>query len=196
MKTASIDSTQTATLTDTQKINSKTTSSLTNSSTITTTDTLHTIKRRWFRFSDSSQTISTIYHPVKNVTASTTKGICYNEKNNTVWLKQDYGKMLYQVSADSIDYCQEMERKNLLGSAILEGVLGTLLSGLITGNAAASLAIGASFGTGFWALFNFGFDQEELAPKVYRELCSEKHTQEQIKEWLKQYPCGGEMQQQ
>ena len=159
------------------------------------TDTLHTIKRRWFRFSDSSQTISTIYHPVKNVTASTTKGICYNEKNNTVWLKQDYGKMLYQVSADSIDYCQEMERKNLLGSAILEGVLGTLLSGLITGNAAASLAIGAGFGTGIWALFNFGFDPEELAPKVYRELCSEKHTQEQIKEWLKQYPCGGDLQQ-
>ena len=103
--------------------------------------------------------------------------------------------MLYQVSADSIDYCQEMERKNLLGSAILEGVLGTLLSGLITGNAAASLAIGAGFGTGFWALFNFGFDPEELAPKVYRELCSEKHTQEQIKEWLKQYPCGGDLQQ-
>lgn len=195
MKTASIDSTQTATLTDTQKINSKTTSSLTNSSTITTTDTLHTIKRRWFRFSDSSQTISTIYHPVKNVTASTTKGICYNEKNNTVWLKQDYGKMLYQVSADSIDYCQEMERKNLLGTTLLEGLLGFLIAAQTTGNFPAAIAIGAGFGTGIWALFNFGFDPEELAPKVYPELCSEKHTQEQIKEWLKQYPCGGDLQQ-
>ena len=159
------------------------------------TDTLHTIKRRWFRFSDSSQTISTIYHPVKNVTASTTKGICYNEKNNTVWLKQDYGKMLYQVSADSIDYCQEMERKNLLGTTLLEGLLGFLIAAQTTGNFPAAIAIGAGFGTGIWALFNFGFDPEELAPKVYRELCSEKHTQEQIKEWLKQYPCGGDLQQ-
>ncbi|MBR6266507.1 MAG: hypothetical protein IKR66_07950, partial [Bacteroidales bacterium] len=159
------------------------------------TDTLHTIKRRWFRFNDSSQTISTIYHPVKNVTASTTKGICYNEKNNTVWLKQDYGKMLYQVSADSIDYCQEMERKNLLGTTLLEGLLGFLIAAQTTRNFPAAIAIGAGFGTGIWALFNFGFDPEELAPKVYRELCSEKHTQEQIKEWLKQYPCGGDLQQ-
>ncbi|SMG09731.1 hypothetical protein [Fibrobacter sp. UWB13] len=159
------------------------------------TDTLHTIKRRWFRFSDSSQTISTIYHPVKNVTASTTKGICYNEKNNTVWLKQDYGKMLYQVSADSIDYCQEMERKNLLGTTLLEGLLGFLIAAQTTGNFPAAIAIGASFGTGIWALFNFGFDPEELAPKVYPELCSEKHPKEQIIEWLKQYPCGGDLQQ-
>ena len=192
MKTATIESPQTATFTDAQKNDSKTTSSLTNSSTFTTTDILHTIKRRWFRFSDTTQTISTIYHPVKNVTASTTKGICYNEKDNTVWLKQDYGKMLYQVSADSIDYCQEMERKNLWGTAILEGVLGTLLAGTLTGSLPASIAIGAGFGTGFWALFNFGFDPEELAPKVYRELCSEQHTKEQIIEWLKQYPCGGD----
>ena len=153
MKTATIESPQTATFTDAQKNDSKTTSSLTNSSTFTTTDILHTIKRRWFRFSDTTQTISTIYHPVKNVTASTTKGICYNEKDNTVWLKQDYGKMLYQVSADSIDYCQEMERKNLWGTAILEGVLGTLLAGTLTGSLPASIAIGAGFGTGFWALF-------------------------------------------
>ena len=157
------------------------------------TDTLHTIKRRWFRFNDSSQTISNIYTPVKNVIASTTKGICYNETTNTVWLKQDYGKMLYQVSADSIDYCQEMERKNLLGTTLLEGILGFLIAAQTTGHFPAAIAIGAGFGTGIWALFNFGFDPEELAPKVYPELCSEKHTQEQIKEWLKQYPCGGEL---
>ena len=94
-----------------------------------------------------------------------------------------------------MDYCQLMERKNLLGSSILEGVLGTLLAGMITGNLSASIAIGASFGTGFWAIFNFGFDPEELTPKVYPELCSEKHTKKQIIEWLKQYPCGGDLQQ-
>lgn len=159
------------------------------------TDTLHTIKRRWFRFNDSSQTISNIYTPVKNVIASTTKGICYNETTNTVWLKQDYGKMLYQVSADSIDYCQEMERKNLLGTTLLEGLLGFLIAAQTTGNFPAAIAIGAGFGTGIWALFNFGFDPEELAPKVYPELCSEKHSKEQIIEWLKQYPCGGDLQQ-
>ena len=103
--------------------------------------------------------------------------------------------MLYQVSADSIDYCQEMERKNLLGTTLLEGLLGFLIAAQTTGNFPAAIAIGAGFGTGIWALFNFGFDPEELAPKVYRELCSEKHTQEQIKEWLKQYPCGGDLQQ-
>lgn len=156
------------------------------------TDTLHTIKRRWFRFNDSSQTISNIYTPVKNVIASTTKEICYNETTNTVWLKQDYGKMLYQVSADSIDYCQEMERKNLLGTTLLEGLLGFLIAAQTTGNFPAAIAIGAGISTGLWAIINFGFDQEELSPKVYPELCSEKHTQEQIKEWLKQYPCGGD----
>jgi len=177
LKTTSIDSLQTTSQTsDSNKI-----------------DSLHTIKRQWIRIADSSQTVSYIFKPADSVLAVTTKGICYDESANAVWLKQDYGKMVYQVSVDSMDYCQLMERKNLLGSSILEGVLGTLLAGMITGNLPASIAIGASFGTGFWAIFNFGFDPEELTPKVYPELCSEKHTKEQIIEWLKQYPCGGDL---
>lgn len=154
---------------------------------------LHTIKRQWIHLADSNQTTSIVYKPTDNVFAVTTKGICYDESANAVWLKQDYANTIYQVSVDSLDYCQQMERKNLLGSAVLEGVLGTLLAGMITGSLPASIAIGAGFGTGFWAIFNFGFDPEDLAPKVYPELCSEKHSKEQIIDWLKQYPCGEEL---
>ena len=150
---------------------------------------LHTIKRRWIRLADSNQTVSHVYQPIPTVYAVTTKGICYEEESNSVWLKQDYGSTLYRVSADSLDYCQLMERKSLFSLAFLEGILGTLIAAPITGSFPVSLAIGAGFGAGIWAIFNFGFDPEELAPNVYPELCFERHTQEQIIHWLKQFPC-------
>ena len=153
------------------------------------TGSLHTIKRQWIRLADSNQTVSHVFEPIPTVYAVTTKGICYEEESNSVWLKQDYGTTLYQVSADSLDYCQLMERKSLAGFTVLEGLLGTLIAVQITGSFPISLAIGAGVGTGFWALFNFGLNPEELAPKVYPELCSEKHSKEQILNWLKQYPC-------
>lgn len=157
------------------------------------TGSLHTIKRQWMRIADSSQTLSNIYTPTDSVLAVTTKGICYDESANTVWLKQDYGEIVYQISADSLDYCQLMERKNLFGSSLLIGTSFFPAGGLLTGSLAGGLAIGTLAGIGFWAIINFAANQEELAPKVYPELCSEKHTKEQIIEWLKQYPCGGEM---
>ena len=152
-------------------------------------DSLHTIKRQWIRIADSSQTLSYIYKPADSVLAVTTKGICYDEDANAVWLKQDYGNMLYQVSADSMDYCQLMERKNMLAGYLLIGA-SFFQAGLLMGSVTGGLVIGAAAGIGFWALINFGFDQEELAPKVSPGLCSEKHTHEQIINWLKQYPCG------
>jgi hypothetical protein len=157
------------------------------------TDSLHTIKRQWIRIADSSQTLSNIYKPADSVLAVTTKGICYDENANAVWLKQDYGNMLYQVSADSMDYCQLMERKNLLGSMLLIGASFFPAGGLLTGSLAGGLAIGSVAGIGFWAIMNFAANQEELAPKVYPGICSEKHTHEQIINWLKQYPCGGKI---
>ncbi len=161
--------------------------------TLADTNSFHTIKRHWFHVADSSQTISTIFRPNDSIIAVTSKGICYNEESNTAWLKQDYGKMLYQISVDSLDYCQQMERKNLLGSSILEGVLLSLVGIQVTANPLASLAIGVGSGIGFWAAMNFGLDPEEIEPKIYPEICSEKHTKEQIIEWLKQYPCSGEL---
>ena len=161
--------------------------------TLADTNSFHMIKRHWFHIADSSQTISTIYRPNDSIIAVTSKGICYNDESNTVWLKQDYGKMLYQISVDSLDYCQQMERKNLLGSSILEGLLLSLVGIQVTTNPIASLAIGVGSGVGYWAAMNFRFDPEELAPKVYPELCSEKHSKEQIIEWLKQYPCSGDL---
>ncbi len=195
LKAISVDSMQTNAL-DSGAVtqSSETAEARVTTSNLSTKDTLHTIKRRWFRVADSSQTISRISNPSDSVIAVTSKGICYNEKTNSVWLKQDYGQMIYQVSADSLDYCQLMECKSILTTAILESVLGFLIAAPITGSFPASLAIGAGFGTGVWAFLKFGFDPEELAPKVYPELCSEKHTKEQIIEWLKQYPCGGDLQ--
>lgn len=158
-----------------------------------TNNGLHTIKRQWIRLADSSQTTSIVFTPTDNVFAVTTKGICYDESANAVWLKQDYANTIYQVSADSLDYCQQMERKGLFGTSILRGLLGFALGGLTTGSLPAAIAIGAGYSTGFWALVNFVFDPEELAPKVYPELCSEKHSKEDLIKWLKQYPCNGKM---
>ncbi len=153
-------------------------------------DSLHTIKRNWFRLADSSQTMSIIYHPTESVVAVTSKGICYDESANAVWLRQDYGKLIYQVPVDSLDYCQQMEPKSIFWTSVLEGSLGFLGGMLTTGSVPVSLAIGAGFGTTVWVVFKYGFDPEELAPKVYPEICSEQHSREDIIKWLKQYPCG------
>ena len=178
LKTLSIDSLQTS---KTENSDSK-------------NNGLHTIKRQWIHLADSNQTTSIIFKPTDNVFAVTTKGICYDESANAVWLKQDYANTIYQVSEDSLDYCQQMERTGLFGVSLLNGLLGFLAGGQTTGSFLAAIAIGAGISTGLWAIINFGFDQEELSPKVYPELCSEKHSKEQIIEWLKQYPCGGDLQ--
>ncbi len=159
-------------------------------------DSLHTIKRNWFRLADSNQTVSFVFHPVDSVTAVTTKGICYDERADVVWMKQDYGNMVYKVSADSLDYCQQMERKSLAGLMIVEGALIFLPGALITGSATGGALVAGGTAISIWALFNFGFDPENLAPKVYPELCSERHTKEQVVEWLRQYPCGSKLQSQ
>ena len=159
-------------------------------------DSLHTIKRNWFRLADSNQTVSFVFHPVDSVTAVTTKGICYDERADVVWMKQDYGNMVYKVSADSLDYCQQMERKSLAGLMIVEGALIFLPGALITGSATGGALVAGGTAISIWALFNFGFDPESLAPKVYSELCSERHTKEQVAEWLRQYPCGSKLQSQ
>ena len=156
-------------------------------------DTLHTIKRQWFRVSDSSQTLSNIYTPQKNVVAVTSKEICYSEETQSVWLKQDVGNLYYQVSEDSIDYCGPAESKSIAAVPVLEGGLFTLLGYQLTKNPIASLGLGTSAAIGSWALFKFGFEPDELQPKVYPNLCSEKHSKEDLIKWLKQYPCSGKM---
>ncbi len=157
----------------------------------TNSDTLHAIKRQWFRLPDSSQTISNIYAPQKSVVTVTSKEICYSEETHSVWLKQDVGNLYYQVSEDSIDYCGPAVSKNIAAVSVLEGGLFTLLGYQLTQNPIASIALGTTSAIGLWGLFKFGFDPEELQPKVYPKLCSEKHTKEQVIEWLKQYPCNG-----
>ncbi|MBO4783239.1 MAG: hypothetical protein J5521_00635, partial [Lachnospiraceae bacterium] len=155
-------------------------------------DTLHSIKRQWFRLPDSSQTLSIIYAPQKNVVAVTSKEICYSEETQSVWLKQDVGNLYYQVSEDSIDYCGPAEPKSIAAVPVLEGGLFSLIGYQLTGNPGASLALGTVAAIASWGLFHFGFEPDELQPSVYPTLCSEKHSKEDLIKWLKQYPCGGD----
>lgn len=159
----------------------------------TNADSLHTIKRQWFRLPDSSQTLSNIYTPQKNVIAVTSKEICYSEETQSVWLKQDIGNLYYQVSEDSIDYCGPADPKSIAAVSVLEGGLFTLIGYQLTGNPAASIALGTAAAIGSWGLFHFGFEPDELQPKVYPKLCSEKHNKEDLIKWLRQYPCSGEI---
>jgi hypothetical protein len=163
------------------------------SNSLARTDTLHAIKRQWFRLPDSSQTLSNIYTPQKNVVAVTSREICYSEETQSVWLKQDVGNLYYQVSEDSIDYCGPTEPKSIAVVSVLEGGLFTLIGYQLTSNPGASLALGTAAAIASWGLFHFGFEPDELAPKVYPELCSEKHSKEDLIKWLKQYPCNGKM---
>ncbi len=159
-------------------------------------DSLHTIKRQWFRIPDTSKTMSLAEHPGDSVTAVTSKGICYDEKSGSVWLKQDYGYTAYKVPVDSFDYCQQMERRVLFWPSVLVGGASFLPGALITNSGVGGLMIGLGVSVAFWAVSNFAFDSEDLVPKVYPELCSEKHSRENVLAWLKQYPCRSEMQSQ
>lgn len=156
-------------------------------------DTLHAIKRQWFRLPDSSQTLSNIYAPQKNVVAVTSKEICYSEETQSVWLKQDVGNLYYQVSEDSIDYCGPAEPKSIAAVPVLEGGLFSLIGYQLTGNPGASLALGTAAAIASWGIFKFGFEPDELQPIVYPNLCSKKHSKEDLIKWLKQYPCGGKI---
>ena len=156
-------------------------------------DTLHTIKRQWFRLPDSSQTLSNIYAPQKKVVAVTSKEICYSEETQSVWLKQDVGNLYYQVSEDSIDYCGPAEPKSIAAVPVLEGGLFSLIGYQLTSNPGASLALGTVAAIGSWGIFKFGFKPDELQPIVYPNLCSEKHSKEDLIKWLKQYPCSGKI---
>jgi hypothetical protein len=156
-------------------------------------DTLHTIKRQWFRLPDSSQTLSNIYAPQKKVVAVTSKEICYSEETQSVWLKQDVGNLYYQVSEDSIDYCGPAEPKSIAAVPVLEGGLFSLIGYQLTSNPGASLALGTVAAIGSWGIFKFGFKPNELQPIVYPNLCSEKHSKEDLIKWLKQYPCSGKI---
>lgn len=159
-------------------------------------DSLHTIKRQWFRIPDSSKTMSLAEHPSDSVTAVTSKGICYDEGSRSVWLKQDYGNTAYRVPVDSFDYCQQMEHKVLFWPSLLVGTLSFLPGALATNSGVGGLMIGLGVSVAYWAVSNFALDPEDLVPKVYPELCSEKHSRENVLAWLKQYPCRSEMQSQ
>lgn len=156
----------------------------------TRTDSLHSISRQWFKLFNKSQTLSETYTPRDSVTAVTTTGICYDSKANAVWLMQDYGNIVYQVSADSLDYCQKSERDSQIAPAITEGIVASLIGGPLTGSFFGGIAIGVGVGTAFGIPLTFILDE----PKKNANVCSEKHTKEQIIEWLKQYPCGGYLQ--
>ena len=49
--------------------------------------------------------------------------------------------------------------------------------------------IGLGVSVAYWAVSNFVLDPEDLVPKVYPELCFEKHSREEVLAWLEQYPC-------
>ena len=155
-------------------------------------DSLHTIKRRWFRIPDTLHTLSLAEHPSDSVIAVTSKGVCYNEATRSVFLKQDYGNMVYELPVDSLDYCQQMERGGLFWPALEVGAISFLPGALATNSGTGGLTVAVGVGVAFWAAMRFVFDPEEVGSKVYPELCSEKHSREEVVEWFRQYPCRSE----
>ena len=152
-------------------------------------DSLHTIKRQWFRIPDTSKTMSLAEHPSDSVTAVTSKGICYDEGSGSVWLQQDYGFTVFKVPVDSFDYCQQMKREILFWPSLLVGGASFLPGGMATNSTMGGLAVALGVAVAYWTVTNFVLDPEDLVPKVYPELCSEKHSREEVLAWLEQYPC-------
>lgn len=160
-------------------------------------DSLHTIKRRWFSLADSTLSPSKIYHPTDSVHAVTSTGVCYAKQTEQVVLMQEYETAFYPVAIDSVDYCEETESSSRAFIASVPvsilGLTSFITEASVTGYWIIGALTGLGVGYGTWALFDYLFSPDDMAPKVHEGLCATPHTREQKIDWFKQYPCGEEV---
>jgi len=158
-----------------------------NDTTVQDTLSLHKIPARWFQVKDSSKVISEVYssRPDDRHFIYTEK-ICYDESQKEVWFRQDYGYYKFALPLDSVDYCEEVEKKVPLSTCILTGGLIGLIGGL-SGGSLTAYFITSGIGTvASWALFKA---TDATLPVFRDDLCKRSHSPEEVENWLKQYPC-------
>lgn len=147
---------------------------------------VHEMKLRWFEIADTSLIGGTKYKNQEK-TLVVSDGVCYEESQDVAWLKRSDDSLITPLPLSQFDYCEEAEvEKSGMGTALLEGALASLMA-LSSGNFYVVFGVGASAAVATTVLLKvYGPD----IPVVKQETCAAKHTVEEKRAWLKQYPCG------
>lgn len=149
------------------------------------TKRIHEIQETWFTTNKSyKDEIPSSTTTMDSAIAFYSNGLCYDEKDDMVWLYENDSKEIFPIPATRMNYCREF-RPISKGKAVLWGIFPSAIigAGLVLYNPIASFALTPTI-----LGLNLGISLSAHTDKPSLEECKPFTPKEKHK-WLMQYSC-------